>query len=163
MDSCRGITLLELCFGLAIVAVLAGLSLPSLRATRASGAVHAAVFELAVGLQQARASAIVQARPGTLCIADATGRCLRGNGPAKSWRVFLEGDVESTLALRGVPDGVVLYATRPRITFWPHTGAAGASTLTICPVHGDARPRAIVISQSGRARSAESDPDRCRA
>jgi type IV fimbrial biogenesis protein FimT len=163
MDSCRGLTLLELCFGVAIVAVLAGLSIPSLRATRASGAVHAAAFELAAGLQRARASAIVEARPGTLCIADATGRCLRGNGPAKAWRVFLEGGVEFTLAQGPLPAGVVLYATRPRTTFWPHSGAAGTTTLTICHVQGDARPRAIVVSQSGRARFADSAPERCQA
>jgi len=162
-DSCRGITLVELCFGLAIVAVLAGLSIPALRFARAAGAVHGTVFELAAGLQQARASAIVEARPGTLCLADATGRCLRGNGPAKAWRVFLEGDHESTLALRALPAGVVLYATRPKITFWPYANAATTTTLTICASHGDTRPRAIVVSQSGRARLANSSPDRCRA
>jgi type IV fimbrial biogenesis protein FimT len=162
-NSSRGITLVELCFALAIVGVLASLSIPSLRSARAAGAVHGATFELAAGLQQARASAIVEARPTALCLADATGRCLRGNGPAMAWRVFRDETGEPTITLRPLPAGVLLYATRPKVTFWPLANAASTTTLTICASHGDARPRAIVISQSGRTRHADSSPERCHA
>jgi len=161
---CGGITLLELCFALAILGVLAGLAIPSLRSARGSGAVHAAAFELLAGLQQARASSIVEARPGVLCLSDAAGICLRGGGPARAWRVYLEKDgQETTLALRPLPAGIELHASRPRLTFWPHSLAASTATLTICDSQGVARPRAIILSQAGRARLGNGTPERCRA
>jgi type II secretion system protein H len=160
----RGITLVELCFGLAIVGLLAGLAAPSLRAARNAGAVHGATFELAAGLQQARASAIVEGRAGVLCPSDVAGKCHTGRGPATAWRAFLEQDGrETTLALRSLPVGVTLQATRSRLTFWPHSLAASPVTLTICDVHGIARPRAIVVSQAGRARITDAPPGRCGA
>lgn len=160
----RGVTLVELCFGLAIVAVLAGMAMPALRSARSSSAMHGTTFELAAGLQLARANAIVQAHPGVLCLSDAAGICLRGNGPASSWRAFIEQEGrETTLALRSLPSGVVLYATRPRLTFWPHSLSASTATLTICDTRGVVRPRSIVLSQAGRARLAGASQDRCDA
>src|SRR5688572_32993224 len=50
----RGVTLIELLFGLAIVSILAGLAFPSMR----TGSVKSATFELMAGLQQTRASSI---------------------------------------------------------------------------------------------------------
>ena len=159
---CGGITLLELCFALAIVGVLAGLAVPSLRAARGSSAMHGAAFELMAGLQQARAGSIVEARPGVLCLSDAAGNCLRGSGPARAWRAFLEWDGrETTLASRTLPPGVVLHSSRTRLTFWPHSLSASTATLTICDARGSARPRAIVISQTGRIRLANAREADC--
>lgn len=158
----RGVTLVELCFGLAIVAVLAAMAMPALRSARNSGAVHGATFELAAGLQLARANSIVEASPGVLCLSDAAGTCLRGSGPASSWRVFLERDGrEATLALRSLPAGVALHATRPRVTFWPHSLSASTATLTICDTQDVVHPRSIVLSQAGRARLASAPRARC--
>jgi len=160
---CSGITLLELCFALAIVGVLAGLAIPSMRSARGSSAIHAAAFELLAGLQQARAGSIVEARPGVLCLSDAAGTCLRGSGPARAWRSYLEWEGrETTLTLRPLPPGVVLHSSRPRLTFWPNSLAASTATLTICDSQGAARPRAIVVSQAGRARLGDGTPERCR-
>jgi type IV fimbrial biogenesis protein FimT len=160
---CGGITLLELCFALAVAGVLAGLAIPSLRSARNAGAVHGAAFELVAGLQQARAGSIVEARPGVLCLSDAAGNCLRGGGPAGAWRAYLDNQgQETTLALRSLPAGILLHATRPKLTFWPHSLSASTTTLTICDARGSARPRAIVVSQTGRARLMNASKDRCR-
>ena len=160
----RGFTLVELCCGLVIVGLLAGMAVPSLRSARNSGAIHSASFELLAGLQQARAGSIVAAHPGVLCLSDAAGSCLRGDGPATAWRVFLDQDGrETTLALRPLPAGLKLHATRPRLTFWPHSLSASTATLTICDTQQVVPPRAIVLSQTGRARVAPATRDRCRA
>src|SRR5687767_7798269 len=52
----RGVTLIELLFGLAIVSILAGLAFPSMRTALRTGSVKSATFELMAGLQQTRAS-----------------------------------------------------------------------------------------------------------
>ena len=148
-----GVTLIELCFGLAIVAILAGLAAPSMRGALRAGAVRSATLDLLAGVQQTRASSIVQARPGTLCLADAAGNCLRGNGPASSWQAWLmDRDRRVPLAARILPSGVVLHATRPRLEFWPDSVSASTITLTICDSQRLAPPRAIVVSQTGRVR-----------
>ncbi|HET9473301.1 MAG TPA: GspH/FimT family pseudopilin, partial [Steroidobacteraceae bacterium] len=84
---------------------------------------------------------------------NAAGDCLRGNGPASSWQAFLrDGDRRLPLAARTLPADVVLRASRPRLEFWPDAFAASTITLTICDAQGVGRPRAIVVSQTGRVR-----------
>jgi type IV fimbrial biogenesis protein FimT len=151
----RGVTLLELCIGLAVVAVLAGLAAPGFQASLRSAAVRTAAYELMTGVQQTRASAIVESRPGVLCPSDTSGRCLAGTAPAYGWHAFLEGGAQSReLSAQLLPRGVTLRSTRTSVRFWPSALAASSATLTICDELAVARPRAIVISQSGRARFA---------
>ena len=155
----RGITLVELCFGLAILALVAGLAAPGFRATLRASAMRAATFELLAGLQQVRAHSILESRPGSLCPGDDTG-CLPASLPASAWRAFLDDDPESPV-LHPLPRGVQLRATRSPIRFWPDAHAASAGTLTICDTQGIAAPRAIVVSALGRARVAEAPRDAC--
>src|SRR3954469_13565875 len=67
----HGVTLIELCFGLAVMAILAGLAVPGLRSAVRNAAMRGAVLELLSGLQQARTSSIAQSRPGVFCLSDA--------------------------------------------------------------------------------------------
>lgn len=151
----KGVTLLELCFGLALVAVLAGLAAPGFHASLRAGAIRTAAYELMAGVQQTRANSIVESRPGVLCASDPAGRCLPADAPAYAWSSFLEaGGQPLDLTAHALPRGVVLRATRAPIRFWPSALAASTATLTICDERGFARARAIVISQSGRARFA---------
>jgi len=149
----RGVTLIELCAGLAVVAVLAGLAIPQFRADLRASAVRGAAFELLAGLQQARAASIVEGRTGVLCLADAAGNCLPDGAQAQAWRAFLEVNGRpAPLAGQSLPAGLMLRASRARLAFWPDSLAASTGTLTICDSQRIARPRAIVISQGGRAR-----------
>jgi type IV fimbrial biogenesis protein FimT len=165
----KGVTLLELVCGLALVAVLAGLAAPSFRAAARATAVRSAAYELMTGLQQTRGNSIVEARPGVLCLTDAAGICLDASAPAPAWRSYLEsgtGSAESgaqTVAIRALPAGVSVRGSRTRIRFWPTSLAASTGTLTICDAQGLAPPRAIVISQNGRARFAAAASDGCDA
>jgi Tfp pilus assembly protein FimT len=158
----RGITLIELCFGVAVVAILAGLAAPSLRSTVRNAAMRSAVLDLLAGLQQARTSSITQSRPGVFCLSDATGRCLTGNATAQSWTAFLEArEGQTVLAGGALPRGLELHATRARLNFWPDSLAATTSTLTICDPAGFARPRALIVSQNGRVRLADGAGGEC--
>jgi len=149
----RGVTLIELCVGLAVVAVLAGLAVPQFRADLRAGAIRGATFELLAGLQQARAASIVEGRTGVLCLSDAAGHCVPEGAPAGSWVAFLEVNGRPTpLAGQSLPPGIFVRTSRARLVFWPDTLAASTGTLTICDSQRIARPRAIVVSQGGRAR-----------
>ena len=99
-----------------------------------------------------------------MCLSDAAGACLRGNGPASSWQAFLQDrERRRPLAARALPAGVLLRASRPRLEFWPDSFAASTITLTICDAQGVARPRAIIVSQTGRVRLAAAVDGSCAA
>lgn len=156
-----GVTLVELLFCLALLALLAGLAAPGFQASLRAAALRAATFELAAGLSQARASSILESRPALLCATDSSGNCL-DSGPGVGWRSFLEqGSARRELAGQSLPLGVVLRATRSAIHFWPSSAAASAGTLTICDERRLAAPRAIVISITGRARVHTAAPEAC--
>jgi prepilin-type N-terminal cleavage/methylation domain-containing protein len=156
-----GFTLVELLFCVGLLALLAGLAVPGLQSTLRASALRAAAFELAAGLQQTRANAILESRPALLCLVDSSGNCL-ASGPAAGWRAFLDtGGARRDMGGQALPSGVVLRATRSSIHFWPSSLAASAGTLTICDEHHVAAPRAIVISATGRARMSPADEGAC--
>jgi type IV fimbrial biogenesis protein FimT len=155
-----GVTLLELLAGLAIVSVLAGMAAPGFLASLRAAAVRSAAYELMADLQQTRANSILESRPGVLCPSEGAG-CLGANVPARGWQSFLEVGGRPVGARRTVlPAGVSVRASRAPLRFWPASLAASPATLTICDERGVAPARAIVISQSGRARFADAAP-RC--
>jgi type IV fimbrial biogenesis protein FimT len=165
MDSrngCRGLTLIELCACLAVVAILTGLAVPGLRTALRTAAIRAAAFEVLAGVEQARTGAIVQARPAAFCLSDLAGQCIVGNAPATAWSAFIVTG-HAPLAGGALPPGAALRATRPKLTFRPDALSASTGTLTICDSRSLARPRAIIVSQTGRVRIADADPADCGA
>jgi type IV fimbrial biogenesis protein FimT len=168
----RGLTLLELCFGLAVVAVLAGMSVPGFRQSLRAAAVRSASVELLAGLQHARATAILESRTGGLCPLDAAGRCQSAGTPASAWGWFLEAGADrpsqspqvqsrQTLSRQALPRGITLRATRSPLHFHAHSHSASPGTLTICDTEGIATPRSLVVSLSGRARVEHARPEAC--
>ncbi len=152
----------ELCIGLALLALLAGMSVPSFRASQRQAAVRTATFDLLAGLQQSRAASILESRPGMFCIADASGGCLGAARAGTAWRSFLEsGAAREPLAGQSLPPDIEVHATRSQLRFWPHSFSASTGTLTICDRQRIASPRAIVISQGGRARVDRPAGDAC--
>jgi type IV fimbrial biogenesis protein FimT len=160
-NRCRGVTLIELCFGLAIVAVIAGLAAPGFRSSLRAAAVRSATFELLAGLQQTRGNAILESRPLDLCPSDAAGNCLAPNAASPYWRTSWAGAGHPAPASQALPAGVVVRATRSPVWFSPDALGASNATLTICDLQGVAPPRAIVLSLSGRARLAAAPAEAC--
>jgi type IV fimbrial biogenesis protein FimT len=159
----RGVTLIELCFALAIVAMLVGMAAPGFHSSLRAAAVRSATFELLAGLQQTRANSILEARPAEVCPSDAAGNCLAANTPSSYWSSCVRAEAgESRPVSHALPAGVVVRATRSPLRFWPDALSASTGTLTICDRHGIAAPRAIVLSLSGRARLADAASGKCR-
>ncbi len=156
-----GVTLIELCFALAIVGLLIGLGVPGMRIALRNAAVRSATLELLTGLQQARARALLESTEAVVCLSDASGHCLVGGGPATAWTAYLESRPSPALAGGPLPGGLELRATRVRITFSPDALGASTGTLTICDQAGLAQPRSLVLSQTGRIRQADSAAGAC--
>ncbi|HET7809069.1 MAG TPA: GspH/FimT family pseudopilin [Steroidobacteraceae bacterium] len=158
----HGHTLIELCLGVTLIAVLAGLAVPGFRAALRGAAVRSAAFELAAGLRQARAASILESRTAVFCLSDAAGKCLAGVDSSFAWAAYLEVDGHAEpVAAGALPRGVTLYASRTKLSFWPDTRAGSTGTLTICDSQGVAPPRAIVLSQVGRLRFADGSAAAC--
>jgi type IV fimbrial biogenesis protein FimT len=163
MRNCSGVTLIEMLFGIAVVAILAGLAAPGFHQNLRVTAVRAATYELLAGLQQTRGSSIIESQPGLLCPSDAAGHCLPAATPASYWRWSLEAVGRPPLVeAHALPDGIVARASRSPVRFWPNAQNASTSTLTICDVRGIAPPRAIVVNVSGRARVTSALDSACR-
>ena len=163
MRNIAGMTLIELLFGLAIVAILAGMAVPGFQQTLRASAIHAATYELLAGLQQTRGSAILESQPGVLCPSDAAGNCLPAATAGAFWRWSTEAPGRPLeIRARALPEGIVARASRSPIRFSPNALNASNATLTICDLHGIAPPRAIVINVSGRARVAAAADAACR-
>jgi type IV fimbrial biogenesis protein FimT len=148
----RGVTLIELCVGLAVIAVLAGMGAPSFRASLRAAAVRTATYELLIALQQARAQSIVESQPALFCPSNLAGDCLPAGTRAPAWRSSMEGAASDAIEPNALPAGVQVRSSRSPLRFWPDSLSASTGTLTICDEQSVAAPRAIVLSQSGRAR-----------
>jgi type IV fimbrial biogenesis protein FimT len=163
MRNIAGITLIETVFGLAIMAILAGLAVPGFQQSLRASAIRAATYELLAGLQQTRGSSILEMQPGMFCPSDSAGNCLppATAGAFWQWSIEAPGRPPEVLA-RALPEGIVARASRSPIRFSPNAVSASNATLTICDLQGIAPPRAIVVSVSGRARTSAATEAACR-
>lgn len=149
---------------LALLAMLSSVAAPGLRSSLRSAAVRAAAFELMSALHLVRAQSILEARTGALCLSGSAGGCLSPPASGASWQSWVESPLElSNLGAGTAPRGVVVRANRSPLRFWPHARSASPATLTICDEQAVAKPRAIVVSQTGRARLTDAPAEACRA
>ena len=145
----RGVTLIELCFALAIVAVIAGMAAPGFRSSVRAAAVRSA-------------TSILEARSLDLCPSDSRGNCLAAGISTPYWRAPMEaGAGRSTGGSHALPSGIRVRSTRSPLRFSPDALGASTGTLTICDEQRVAPPRAIVLSVSGRARLANAPAEAC--
>lgn len=157
----RGLTLVELCCALGLVALLASFAAPGFRTGLRTLAVRTAAFEVMAGVQRARAESILSGRSALLCPSAGDDTCLSAAAPGSAWFTRLESAADAPLAAAQLPRGVSIHATRSPLRFWPHSFSASTGSLTICDDQGLAAPRAVVVSQTGRARLADASRDAC--
>lgn len=159
-----GLTLIELMTALAVVAILAGIGVPSFRAVMANQRMVAAVNSYVGSFQQARMRSLARAGQTVVC-PSADGRsCSGGLSWQHGWLIYDDenfdkrlGRGEPVVAVFGPLAGDDLQATssigRPQLVFRADGSAMGSNlTLTVCDERGPDHARSIVVNNGGRPR-----------
>jgi type IV fimbrial biogenesis protein FimT len=166
---CRGFTLLETLVVIALLAVLATLSVPSFIAWQVRDQVDARARALLATLSYARGEAVRRGARVTVCRIDAARRCLAVGQACKAgaldwscgWAVMIER-AGGFYPLRAQPDvaSVGIAGALTNLTFTPPAGQANGSfrSFDIGPrvaskaTQGKDWHRCIRIAAGGRAR-----------
>jgi type IV fimbrial biogenesis protein FimT len=161
---CRGLTLIELLFTVAIVGITLAVGLPALADALSRTAVTTTSASLTAALAQARTAAVSFHQPAVLCPTSDHLSCARATRWDGGWMVFLDpdrdgrrGDAERLLwASDGADRDISIASTRGRlaVTYLPDGRSPGSNlTLSICPRTHDVDGRQLVLNNSGRVRS----------
>lgn len=161
----RGLTWFEMLVTLLLIAVLGTVAIPTFRQQQAESLVTSTASTLLGAAHFARSEALLRNRPTVLCLSRDGQRCLESRGDANGWLLFVDlhrgrsaqidpGDL--LLRQGSIEPRILLRGTRAAITYWPSPNAGTTATITICAAlgatGGPARPRALIVSQTGRPR-----------
>jgi hypothetical protein len=95
----------------------------------------------------------------SLCQTNPLGVCLPAGVAGSGWRVRLEPAVGVPPPPEGLlqsatqlPNRIRVYTNRALVLFWPVARAGTTASFVLCAASNVTPPRAIIISQTGRAR-----------
>jgi Tfp pilus assembly protein FimT len=145
-----GFGLLEQLLAVGLLSVLLGLGLPSFAIWRAEGRVAAAADRLSAALALARATALAQGQRVDVCL-QRLPDC-RHVGAAAEIVLWLASPTPTAVRTVLLPTGVRVFASRQRSSFYPWPRDASSTSFTLCDEQRRARPRRLVVSQTGRVR-----------
>jgi type IV fimbrial biogenesis protein FimT len=159
-----GFTLIELVTGLAIMAILAGIALPSLERLVERQRAAAATTSLMSHMALARMTAVSRNRRSVLC-PSADGRlCETGNDWSRGWMLFLDddgnrepdpGDEIVRVDLEPTSRHLQVTSTngRQQLRYLPDGRSAGTNlTISICNQHHELLGQ-VIVNNMGRPRS----------
>ena len=160
----RGLTLIELMMGLAVVAILLGAALPAFGDLVERQRVVGAHNDMVATMHYARALALTERRNAVVCPTTDGSRCEPGGVWDQGWMVFVDHNDDRQ---RNADEDIERIEQRPRqalqirsSAFRPHAvfrpnGMSGASNLTLrlCDPDGVLRG-ALVLNNTGRLRKA---------
>lgn len=163
----RGVTLLELMMSLAIIAILAMITVPGFKTLRYGSERAAAVNSFVHAVYLARSEAIKRGQVATICKSVDGQTCA---GRAAEWRsgwiVFVNSDHddppqrdpgEPLLQVHaGWPRGHII-SNREAYSFRAYAQAVVNGTVVFCDPRGSTQARAVIISHTGRPRVAQRD------
>ena len=156
-----GLTLIELLFVLAVMAILATIGLPAMAGFVSETRVTAKTNITIGHLQFARQAAVTRRVNVVACPSTDLSGCSGSNRWNEGWIVFIDRDNDSEAdsvddVLRVVPakEHLLLHsAGRHRVRFQPAGTAYGTNlTIRVCDPLNRAEARAIVVSNPGRVR-----------
>lgn len=164
-----GVTLAELLAVMAILGILAGVAVPGMAQLLADRRVDAATARFHAHISRARSEAIFRGRRVVACPTADGSHCLSDGIWHDGWMLFVDLDAdrehhsgEPVLARSGSLGGVRMETSRMRrrIVYYPNGLARGSNgTYTFCGDGRKARPLAVIISNTGRARRSRVRPD----
>lgn len=159
----RGFSLYELLLTLSLIAVLAGLALPSFGAIAARSRMSAEINALFHAVHLARKESIMRRRTVSICAAAGGSACSGSRDWTTGWIMFenLDGDGppqrdsgEPLLQVHQPNPAVRITANRSSFTLRATQRRATNGTIVVCDEAGRTAPRALVISYTGRPRVA---------
>ena len=161
-----GYTLFELLLTALLITVLLTLAMPSLSGTLARHRQHAELNALFHAFHQARKESIMRRRVVSLCPSDDGLTCGDNADWSDGWLMFENKDRDSPP--RKDPGEILLFshhvdptlrivANRRGFTLRATFLRATNGTLIVCDRAGRVRPRALVVSYTGRPRVASED------
>ncbi|MFK7958388.1 MAG: GspH/FimT family pseudopilin [Lysobacterales bacterium] len=163
-----GLSLIELLVTLSIVGLIVGAGVPTFATLLAQQEVRSAHGRLFRHLSMARLEAVNLGQQTVLCPSFDGQRCSGHSEWQQGWLSFvdinrnrLRDPAERALGAGSLSGGVSVRTSRARraIRFLPNGGSPGSNlTFTICHAQG-VNPRAIILSNAGRARSSSTRPD----
>lgn len=168
MRAATGTTLWELVLALALVGVLAGLAAPSFRAFVLDARLTADVDAFFAAVQLARSESSKRGRNIVLCKSANQSTC---GGPElrydAGWMVFVDTDDVNPPARSAAEPLLFAYrpqvrgrivSNRPYYEFRAFLRRSTNGTVTFCDTRGTAAARAVIVSYTGRPRTARIGP-----
>jgi len=105
-----GVTLIELLVTIAIIAIVVVFGIPSYRSVTTANRMATEINSLTGDLQYARAEAIKEGQPVTVCVSTTGTRCAGSNTWQSGWIVFSDANGNKTVNTGGTnPDTVLRY------------------------------------------------------
>lgn len=141
----QGFTLIELLVTIALVAIFAGLAIPSFSETARQWRRDSATQSLTSSLQLARSEAIKSSRRIVICSSANGTTCANSNAWGTGWIVFVDDGAtqlvydagERVLSVTPAPSGIATLTSTgnvTRLSFLPNgLMGSGATTFTITP------------------------------
>ena len=159
-----GFTLIELTTTVAVLAICAGVALPSLRSFLEQQRTLAAISSLTTHMSLARMTAISRNQRAVLCPSSDGASCEAGTDWSTGWMLFVDEDgnrkpdaSDEVLRVDLEPTSrhlrVVSTVGRQQLRYLPDGRSAGTNlTISICNKTGDVLGR-VIVNNMGRPRS----------
>ena len=163
----RGYTLYELMLTMLLVAVIAGLGIPSFARIGARAVIHTEINALFHAIHLARKESVVRKRVVSLCPSVDLRTCTQGAAWSTGWLMFENTDkdwpprrdpAEPLLQAHKVRENVQIMSNRRGYTLRSTQKRATDGTLVVCDRRDRVAPVALVSSYTGRPRVAEKTP-----
>jgi type IV fimbrial biogenesis protein FimT len=166
----RGLTLIELMIVLSIAAILAVAGMPALGSMLARSHRQSAESALQASLMHARELAITRHVRMIVCPSADHRTCAAWDDWQDGWMIAEDADRDREPdagapleVFDALPAQMRVRSSngRPRVVFLPDGSASGSNArLTICRLGNTREGGAVIVSNSGRVREADAEPDR---
>jgi type IV fimbrial biogenesis protein FimT len=162
----QGTTLIEQIMLLAIIGILTGMAVPSLRKLLTHNQQQIAQSDFIAALQYARETALTTGKRTLFCPTRDGSRCSNDLHWENGWLLFQDGvnqpDHKPLRVGRGYGGNLTIQGTAGRhlVRFLPDGSASGSNiTLLFCQRGSTDHVLSVMVSNSGRIRSAPADAE----